>query len=74
MHHEIEYLDAEKIKSSGVTLKQLENIEEASKQLYSKDVVRHDLPFAALLPLTAFRGGFLGRRTLCKYCFKLYDH
>jgi hypothetical protein len=41
LYHEIEYLDAEKIKSSGVTLKQLEDIEEASKRLYSQDVVRH---------------------------------
>jgi len=38
LHHEIEYLDAEKIKSSGVTLKQLHDIEEASKRLYSRDV------------------------------------
>jgi hypothetical protein len=41
--HEIEYLDAEKVKSSGVTLKQLEDIENASKKLYSEEVVRRDL-------------------------------
>jgi len=38
LHHEIEYLDAEKIKSSGVTLEQLEAIEKASNKLYNDDV------------------------------------
>jgi len=45
LYHEIEYLDAEKIKSSGVTLKQLEDIKEASKRLYSQDVVRQMISF-----------------------------
>ena len=39
LYHGVEYLDAEKIKSSGVMLKQFEDIEEASKQFYSQVVV-----------------------------------